>query len=51
MEFIKFFFGGVYGSTISGIVTTIIFDRFSGVLNLLKKLIIHYSFTIGFCNH
>jgi len=39
-KFIVLFFVGVYGPTISAIVTTLIFDRFSGVLNLLKKLII-----------
>lgn len=39
-KFIIFFFVGVYGPTISAIVTTLIFDRFSDVLNLLKKLII-----------
>jgi len=38
-KFITYFFAGVYGPTISGIVTTIIFDGFSSVLNLLKKLI------------
>jgi len=37
-KFIIFFFVGVYGPTLSGIVTTLIFDRFSGVINLIKKL-------------
>ncbi|MEH6535952.1 MAG: type II CAAX endopeptidase family protein [Psychroserpens sp.] len=51
-KFIMFFFVGVYGPTISGIVTTLIFDGFSGTLNLLKKLIIwkvpikHYLYII-----
>jgi len=39
-KFIIFFFVGVYGPTLSGIVTTLIFDRFSGVINLIKKLIL-----------
>jgi CAAX protease family protein len=39
-KFIIFFFVGVYGPSISGIVTTLIFDGYSGFLNLLKKLII-----------
>jgi len=39
-KFIIFFFVGVYGPTISAIVTTLIFDRYSGILNLLKKLMI-----------
>jgi membrane protease YdiL (CAAX protease family) len=39
-RFITFFFAGVYGPTIGAIVTTIIFDGFKGVLNLIKKLFI-----------
>ncbi|MFT4847527.1 MAG: membrane protease YdiL (CAAX protease family) [Sediminicola sp.] len=39
-KFLTFFFTGVYGPTISGILTTAIFDGFSGALNLLKKLFI-----------
>lgn len=39
-KFLIFFFIGVYGPTISAIITTIIFDGFTGVLNLLKKLFI-----------
>jgi len=38
--FLTFFFTGVYGPSISGILTTLIFDGFQGVLNLLKKLFI-----------
>lgn len=39
-KFLIFFFTGVYGPSISAIVTTFIFDGFAGVLNLLKKLFI-----------
>lgn len=39
-KFLIFFFTGVYGPTISGIITTAIFDGFAGVLRLLKKLFI-----------
>jgi membrane protease YdiL (CAAX protease family) len=39
-NFLMFFFTGVYGPTISGIVTTLIFDGIAGVLSLLKKLFI-----------
>ncbi|MDG5493217.1 CPBP family intramembrane glutamic endopeptidase [Psychroserpens sp. SPM9] len=38
--FLTLFFTGVYGPTISGILTTLIFDGFQGVLSLLKKLFI-----------
>lgn len=39
-KFLIFFFIGVYGPSISAIVTTFIFDGIEGVLNLLKKLFI-----------
>ncbi|MFC0604149.1 CPBP family intramembrane glutamic endopeptidase [Winogradskyella pulchriflava] len=39
-KFLIFFFTGVYGPTISGIITTLIFDGLKGVLNLLKKVFI-----------
>jgi hypothetical protein len=39
-KFLIFFFTGVYGPSISAIVTTFIFDGLEGVLNLLKKLFI-----------
>ena len=39
-KFLIFFFTGVYGPSISAIVTTIIFEGFEGVSNLLKKLFI-----------
>ena len=39
-KFLIFFFTGVYGPTISGILTTLIFDGFAGVLILLKKMFI-----------
>lgn len=39
-KFLIFFFSGVYGPSISAIVTTFIFDGIEGVLNLLKKLFI-----------
>lgn len=38
--FLVYFFVGVYGPTLSGIVTTLYFDGPSGVLALLKKLFI-----------
>ncbi|OZV68181.1 CPBP family intramembrane glutamic endopeptidase [Winogradskyella aurantia] len=39
-KFLIFFFTGVYGPTISAIATTLIFDGFTGVLSLLKKIFI-----------
>jgi len=39
-KFITYFFAGVYGPTISGIITTLFFDGFSNFLALLKKLFI-----------
>ena len=39
-KFIKLFFAGVYGPTVSAVLTTIIFGGFKEVLNLLKKLLI-----------
>ncbi len=39
-KFLIFFFTGVYGPSISAIVTTIIFEGFEGLSNLLKKLFI-----------
>lgn len=39
-QFLPLFFVGVYGPTASGIITSLIFDGFSGVLALLKKLVI-----------
>lgn len=39
-KFLIFFFTGVYGPSISAIVTTFIFNGIEGVLNLLKKLFI-----------
>ncbi len=39
-SFLIFFFAGIYGPTISAIVTAIIFDGFKGVLDLLKKVFI-----------
>jgi membrane protease YdiL (CAAX protease family) len=39
-KFLIFFFTGVYGPTISGILTTLIFNGIAGVLRLLKKLFI-----------
>ena len=39
-KFLIFFFTGVYGPTISGILTTLIFDGLNGVLNLFKKVFI-----------
>jgi CAAX protease family protein len=38
-KFLIFFFAGVYGPTISGILTTLLFDGLSGVLELLKKFL------------
>ncbi len=38
-KFITFFFIGVYGPSIGGIITTLFFDGLSGLLDLLKKLI------------
>lgn len=39
-KFLIFFFAGVYGPTVSAIVTAAIFEGFKGVLNLLKKLFV-----------
>ena len=39
-KFLIFFFTGIYGPTISGIVTTLLFDGLKGVLKLLKKVFI-----------
>jgi len=39
-RFIIYFLFGVYGPSISAIITTLIYDGFSGVVNLLKKLVI-----------
>jgi membrane protease YdiL (CAAX protease family) len=39
-RFLIFFFTGVYGPTMSGIVTTLIFDGFAGLISLLKKVFI-----------
>jgi len=39
-QFLPLFFVGVYGPTVSGIVTSLIFDGVSGALALLKKLFI-----------
>jgi len=37
-KFLVFFFAGVYGPTISGIITTLFFDGFIGIFELIKKL-------------
>lgn len=39
-KFLVFFFVGVYGPTISGIITTLIFDGLKGLFELIKKLFI-----------
>lgn len=39
-KFLVFFFVGVYGPTISGIITTFFFDGLTGVVNLIKKVFI-----------
>jgi len=39
-KFITYFFIGVYGPSISGVLTTLFFEGLSGLLDLLKKLII-----------
>ncbi|WP_149305001.1 CPBP family intramembrane glutamic endopeptidase [Pareuzebyella sediminis] len=39
-KFLVFFFVGVYGPTISGIITTLFFDGLKGLFELLKKLFI-----------
>jgi membrane protease YdiL (CAAX protease family) len=39
-KFLVFFFVGVYGPTISGIITTLYFDGLKGVFELIKKLFI-----------
>ena len=39
-KFLVFFFVGVYGPTISGIITTLLFDGLKGVFELIKKLFI-----------
>jgi len=38
--FLVFFFVGVYGPTISGIITTLFFDGLKGLFELIKKLFI-----------
>ncbi|MCG2462721.1 CPBP family intramembrane metalloprotease [Flavobacteriaceae bacterium F89] len=47
-KFLIFFFTGVYGPTISGIVTALVFDGLNGVLNLFKKVFI---WNIPFINY
>lgn len=39
-KFLVFFFVGVYGPTISGIITTLFFDGLKGLFELIKKLFI-----------
>lgn len=39
-QFLPLFFVGLYGPTVSGIITSLVFDGFSGMLALLKKLFI-----------
>jgi len=39
-KFLIFFFVGVYGPTISGIITTLFFDGLKGLFELIKKLFI-----------
>ncbi|MFL1011541.1 CPBP family intramembrane glutamic endopeptidase [Flavisericum labens] len=39
-KFLVFFFVGLYGPTISGIITTLFFDGLKGLLELIKKLFI-----------
>ena len=39
-KFLIFFFTGVYGPTVSAILTTIFFNGYTGLLDLLKKLFI-----------
>jgi membrane protease YdiL (CAAX protease family) len=39
-KFLVFFFVGVYGPTIAGIITTLVFDGLIGVFELIKKLFI-----------
>jgi len=39
-KFITYFFIGVYGPTIASIITTLIFDGISGLLALLKKMML-----------
>ena len=39
-KFLIYFFVGVYGPTVSAIVTALIFDGISGIFELLKKLIL-----------
>lgn len=39
-KFLVFFFAGVYGPTAGALLTSVSFDGFTGVLNLLKKLFI-----------
>lgn len=51
--FLTYFFAGVYGPTISSLITTLIFDGFLGVVALIKKLVIwrvpikNYLFIVG----
>lgn len=37
-QFVTFFFIGVYGPSLSAIITTLYFDGFSGLVSLLRKL-------------
>lgn len=39
-KFIVFFFVGVYGPTISAVITTLYYEGFNGVVQLIKKLFI-----------
>lgn len=39
-KFLVFFFTGIYGPTVSALLTTVIFDGLKGTLTLLKKLLI-----------
>ncbi|WP_370476524.1 CPBP family intramembrane glutamic endopeptidase [Tamlana flava] len=40
VKFLKVFFAGVYGPTVSALVTTFFYDGFKGILSLLNKLFI-----------
>lgn len=39
-KFLIYFFTGIYGPTVSALLATIIFDGFTGILTLLKKLLV-----------
>ncbi len=39
-KFLIFFFAGIYGPTVSALLTTILFEGITGILTLLKKLFI-----------